>query len=67
MSALQHDRIIDAGNPDYALIEGEAERVAQQAIRELKSSRRRECYAAADGVPTWTGTSGGVRPVSGNK
>ena len=65
MSALQHDRIIDAGNPDYALIEGEAERVAQQAIRELKSSRRRECWTAAD--PNWTGTSGVVRPLPGNK
>lgn len=33
MSALRHDSIIDAGDPDYALVEGEAERVAKQAVR----------------------------------
>ena len=32
MSALRHDSIIDAGDPDYALVEGEAERVAKQAV-----------------------------------
>ena len=35
LSALRHDSIIDAGNPDYALVEGEAERVAKEAVREL--------------------------------
>lgn len=33
MSALRHDSIIDAGDPDYALVEGEAERVAKEAVR----------------------------------
>ncbi|KAK4022360.1 hypothetical protein OUZ56_007831 [Daphnia magna] len=60
MSALRHDSIIDAGNPDYALIEGEAERVAKEAVQVLKSSRR-NCWTAEAGVPTWTGTSGALR------
>ena len=29
---MRHDSIIDAGDPDYALVEGEAERVAKQAV-----------------------------------
>lgn len=33
LSALRHDSIIDAGDPDYALVEGEAERVAKEAVR----------------------------------
>lgn len=35
MSALRHDSIIDAGDPDYALVEGEAERVAKEAVRQI--------------------------------
>ncbi|XP_046463902.1 DNA excision repair protein ERCC-6-like [Daphnia pulex] len=62
MSALRHDSIIDAGDPDYALVEGEAERVAKEAVQVLKSSRR-NCYRAEAGIPTWTGTSGAVRPA----
>ncbi|KAH7944204.1 hypothetical protein HPB52_017146 [Rhipicephalus sanguineus] len=38
---MQHDSIVDSAAPDYALVEGEAERVAQQAIRRLRESRRR--------------------------
>uniref|UniRef100_A0A224YWR3 DNA excision repair protein ERCC-6 n=1 Tax=Rhipicephalus zambeziensis TaxID=60191 RepID=A0A224YWR3_9ACAR len=56
-SAMQHDSIVDSAAPDYALVEGEAERVAQQAIRRLRESRRR-CLAAGSGVPTWTGLHG---------
>ncbi|XP_075738928.1 DNA excision repair protein ERCC-6 isoform X5 [Rhipicephalus microplus] len=56
-SAMQHDAIVDSAAPDYALVEGEAERVAQQAIRRLRESRRR-CLAAGSGVPTWTGLHG---------
>jgi DNA excision repair protein ERCC-6 len=84
MSALRHDSIIDAGDPDYALVEGEAERVAKQAVRviiyimifffftlligfsslqvQILKSSRRNCYTAEAGIPTWTGTSGAVRP-----
>ena len=32
LSALRHDSIMDAGDPDYVLVEGEAERVAKQAV-----------------------------------
>lgn len=36
LSALQHDSIIDAGDPDYALVEGEADRVAKQAVKDFE-------------------------------
>merc|ERR1712004_135188 len=54
---MQHDTIMMSSDPDYALVEGEAERVAQQAARALKESRAR-CQAAQPGVPTWTGSRG---------
>jgi hypothetical protein len=38
MSALRHDSIVDAANPDYALVEGEAERVAKEAVIFITSS-----------------------------
>lgn len=38
VSALRHDSIVNAGDPDYVLVEGEAERVAQQAVRTGHSS-----------------------------
>ena len=44
-------------DPDYALVEGEADRVAKQAAKALKTSRAR-CFGARTGVPTWTGISG---------
>ncbi|XP_070379170.1 DNA excision repair protein ERCC-6-like isoform X3 [Dermacentor albipictus] len=69
-SAMRHDVIMDSAAPDYALVEGEAERVAQQAIRRLQESRRR-CLSAMSGVPTWTGLHGmsgaPPRPCFGQK
>ncbi|XP_074647554.1 DNA excision repair protein ERCC-6-like [Tubulanus polymorphus] len=56
-SALKHDAIMESSNADYALVEAEAERVAKEAARALKSSRSR-CMNASSGVPTWTGNSG---------
>ncbi|XP_062983429.1 DNA excision repair protein ERCC-6 isoform X2 [Elgaria multicarinata webbii] len=56
-SVMKHDTIMEASSPDYVLVEAEASRVAQDALRALKISRQR-CRAAASGVPTWTGTSG---------
>ncbi|XP_018430292.1 PREDICTED: DNA excision repair protein ERCC-6 [Nanorana parkeri] len=56
-SVMKHDVIMDASNPDYVLVEQEASRVAQEALRVLKVSRQR-CHAASSGIPTWTGTSG---------
>ncbi|XP_068111405.1 DNA excision repair protein ERCC-6 [Hyperolius riggenbachi] len=58
-SVMKHDVIMDASNPDYVLVEQEASRVAQDALRVLKASRQR-CHAASSGIPTWTGASGGV-------
>ncbi|KAJ8037609.1 DNA excision repair protein ERCC-6 [Holothuria leucospilota] len=56
-SALKHDNIMEASNPDYVLIENEASRVAREAARALKESRQ-TCPNARSGVPTWTGTFG---------
>ncbi|XP_071941445.1 DNA excision repair protein ERCC-6-like [Antedon mediterranea] len=56
-SAMKHDIIMESSNPDYVLVEQEAERVAKEAANALKKSRRR-CMPAASGIPTWTGTLG---------
>lgn len=55
---MQHDKIMMSSDPDFALVEGEAERVAQEAARALKQSRS-QCHSARSGIPTWTGQSGG--------
>ena len=54
---MQHDKIMMASDPDYALVEGEAERVAQEAVHALKQSRI-HCHSAQSGIPTWTGQKG---------
>uniref|UniRef100_A0A1B6DRP9 DNA excision repair protein ERCC-6 n=2 Tax=Clastoptera arizonana TaxID=38151 RepID=A0A1B6DRP9_9HEMI len=59
-TALKHDTIMEGGPADYALVEGEAERVAKQAVEALKESRR-DCWNATSGVPTFTGQSGILR------
>ena len=56
-SALKHDVIMESSNPDVALVESEANRVAENAVKALKKSRQR-CLGAVSGVPTWTGASG---------
>lgn len=56
-SALKHDVIMESSNPDVALVESEANRVAENAVKALKKSRQR-CLSAVSGVPTWTGASG---------
>ena len=38
---MQHDSIIEASNPDYVLVEAEANRVARDALKALKVSRQR--------------------------
>uniref|UniRef100_A0A493TYK8 ERCC excision repair 6, chromatin remodeling factor n=1 Tax=Anas platyrhynchos platyrhynchos TaxID=8840 RepID=A0A493TYK8_ANAPP len=65
-SVMKHDAIIEASNADYVLVEAEANRVAQDALRALKVSRQR-CLGAASGVPTWTGTSGLSGAPAGTK
>lgn len=54
---MKHDAIMDGANPDYVLVEAEANRVAQDALKALKISRQR-CLGATSGVPTWTGQRG---------
>ncbi|KAL3972107.1 neurabin [Sarotherodon galilaeus] len=39
-SVMQHDTIIESSNPDYVLVEAEANRVAQDALKALKISRQ---------------------------
>ena len=48
---------MESSNPDVVLVESEANRVAQNAVKALKRSRQR-CLSATSGVPTWTGVSG---------
>ncbi|NWQ75227.1 ERCC6 protein, partial [Columbina picui] len=65
-SVMKHDAIMEASSADYVLVEAEANRVAQDALRALKVSRQR-CLGATSGVPTWTGTSGLSGAPSGIK
>nr|XP_015799739.2 DNA excision repair protein ERCC-6 [Nothobranchius furzeri]XP_015799740.2 DNA excision repair protein ERCC-6 [Nothobranchius furzeri]XP_054606048.1 DNA excision repair protein ERCC-6 [Nothobranchius furzeri] len=39
-SVMQHDTIMESSNPDYVLVEAEANRVAKDALKALKSSRQ---------------------------
>lgn len=54
---MKHDTIMEGGPADYALVEGEAERVAKQAVEKLKESRQ-ECWRPTSGVPSFTGING---------
>ncbi|XP_075361018.1 DNA excision repair protein ERCC-6 isoform X1 [Mycteria americana] len=65
-SVMKHDAIMEASSADYVLVEAEANRVAQDALRALKVSRQ-QCLGAASGVPTWTGMSGLSGAPSGIK
>ncbi|KFW60990.1 DNA excision repair protein ERCC-6 [Pygoscelis adeliae] len=65
-SVMKHDAIMEASSADHVLVEAEANRVAQDALRALKVSRQR-CLGAASGVPTWTGMSGLSGAPSGIK
>ncbi|XP_006897762.1 PREDICTED: DNA excision repair protein ERCC-6 [Elephantulus edwardii] len=56
-SVMKHDAIVDGTSADYMLVEAEATRVAQDALRALRLSRQR-CLGAQSGVPTWTGQQG---------
>lgn len=37
---MQHDTIMESSNPDFVLVEAEANRVANDALKALKISRR---------------------------
>ncbi|XP_046660917.1 DNA excision repair protein ERCC-6-like [Homalodisca vitripennis] len=56
-TAMQHDTIMEGGPADYALVEGEADRVAKQAVEKLRESQR-ECWRPTSGIPTFTGVNG---------
>lgn len=56
-SVMKHDTIMDGASPDYVLVEAEANRVAQDALKALRLSRQ-QCLGAVSGVPTWTGHRG---------
>lgn len=55
-SALKHDVIMDADNPEMSIVDKEAARIANRAIAALKKSRRNR--GSAVDAPTWTGRSG---------
>lgn len=49
-SVMQHDTIIESSNPDYVLVEAEANKVAKEALRALKVSRQR-CQLPFNNTP----------------
>lgn len=53
-TALHHDKIVDSSEPDYALVESEADRVAQEALKNLRQSRSL-CNSAESGRPNLVG------------
>lgn len=57
-TALHHDKIVENQDPDFALVEIEAEKIASEAIRALKESRK-YCQPAESGVPNLMGVKFG--------
>lgn len=49
-SVMQHDAIMESSNPDYVLVEAEADRVAKDALKALKVSRQ-QCRQAFNRPP----------------
>ncbi|XP_005098039.1 DNA excision repair protein ERCC-6 [Aplysia californica] len=66
--AMKHDKIMDSGRPDYAIVEAEAAKVAREAVAALRRSRQ-QCASAISGLPTWTGQHGATvsKPRFGQK
>lgn len=65
-SVMKHDVIMESSNPDYVLVEAEANRVAQEALKALKASRQR-CLAVSSGVTSRISNSQSPGPVAGPK
>ena len=59
-TALQHDKIVDSNDPDFSLIESEAQRVADEAVKALKESRR-YCQPAETCRPNLVGVKFGSK------
>lgn len=57
-SAFHHDTVLNGGDPDYILVESEAQQVAQSAARVLLQSRLQCNENSRWGLPTWTGQNG---------
>jgi DNA excision repair protein ERCC-6 len=53
-AAVEHDKIVESAESDFALVEAEAERVAKEAVRALKESRK-YCHTAQSGIPNMPG------------
>jgi DNA excision repair protein ERCC-6 len=53
-AAVEHDKIVESAESDFALVEVEAERVAKEAVRALKESRK-FCHTAQSGIPNLPG------------
>lgn len=49
---------MQSADPDYVLVECEAEKVARDAARALQLSRQLCLSGIPTGVPTWTGQNG---------
>lgn len=64
--ALKHDKIESDQTSDYKLVENEANKIAQDAIRSLKESRQ-YCLNSSTGVPNWTGRNGFEAPRQENR
>lgn len=62
--ALKHDRIESDTTADFKVVESEAEKVARDAIRALRESRRL-CLGSTSGIPNWTGRNGHVATTIG--
>lgn len=58
--AVQHDKIEESSEQDFALVEAEAERVANEAVKRLKESRK-YCKPAETGVPNLFGIKFGSK------
>ncbi|XP_067828711.1 DNA excision repair protein ERCC-6 isoform X2 [Heptranchias perlo] len=71
-SVMKHDVIMESSNPDYVLVEAEANRVAQEALKALKASRQR-CLGVSSGTPTriygsqLSGAAAGIKLRFGQK
>ena len=50
---------MEGGPADFAIVEREAQKIAEEAVSELKKSQQ-QCFPAQSGIPNWTGKHGGV-------
>ena len=55
---MKHDTIINSGDPDFVIVESEANKVARSAAKALKDSRQQCLSRGLWGQLTWTGTNG---------